>query len=47
MREFAANRVDRRGREIHVNIRAHKDMRSEYVAQTVAYGREACDRSTP
>jgi hypothetical protein len=27
--------------------RAHKDIRSECVDPTVAYGRETCDRSTP
>lgn len=32
---------------VRVNIRAHKDIRSEYGGRTVAYGREACDRSTP
>jgi hypothetical protein len=47
MRRFAANHVERRGRQIPVNIRAHKDVRSEYTGQTVAYGREARDWPTP
>ena len=44
---LAANDVQRLCGRAHVNIRAHKDMRSEYVGGTVAYGREVFDRSTP
>ena len=35
------------GNGVRVNIRAHKDIRSEYGGRTVVYGREAYDRSTP
>jgi len=44
---FAANHIHDHSDRIRINIRAHKDMRSEYGGRTVAYGREACDRSTP
>ena len=44
---FAANHVHDRCDGIRVSIRAHKDMQSEYGGGTVAYGCEACDRSTP
>jgi hypothetical protein len=44
---LAANYVHDRCGSLRVNIRAHKKMRSEYVDQTGAYGREACDWSTP
>jgi hypothetical protein len=44
---LAANEVHRCGDRSRVNIRAHKDMQSEYAPQTVAHGRERRDRSTP
>jgi hypothetical protein len=44
---FAANHVHDRCDGVSVNIRAQRDIRSEYGGRTVAYGRGACDRSTP
>jgi len=35
---LAVNDVHDRCGPVHVNIRAHKDMRSEYVGETAAYG---------
>ncbi len=40
---IAANEVHGRGDWIRGNIRAHKDMQSEYAPQTVRYGRERAE----
>ena len=40
MRLFAANHVSRWMSSVNAKIRARKEMRLEYVGQTVAYGRE-------
>jgi hypothetical protein len=47
MRPLAANHVSDRCDRVRVKIRGHKDIRSEYVGQADAYGREGRDRSTP